>query len=403
MPRRTVKELLTSSADTAGLMLDLAFAAVFFGDDDLAREVLRLEDRMDESVHDLRILCMVATRSPEDAEQLAAVLELVNSVEEIGDAAEDIARVVLKDLGVPGELRDDLRYAEEVTARVKVRPESSLIGASLRDLALPSETGMWVIAVRHDVEYEFGPGPDTVLVEGDVLFLQGPAEGVDLVRERAGGEPYGFAEPAQRGRLSNLDRAVDLLVELKNASEAAVGLAYSAILLRDRNLAAEVSGMEDRCDALYSDLQRWTLRAAAEVDDSELSELRGLLQIGASAESISDAAQNLTRLVEGDEEPHPVVAAALSETDESVGDAIIAPDSAAAGQPLRQLRLRTETGMEVLAVQRGGRWRYRPRPTMVLQAEDRLLAIGPTEGLDRLRELTGDDRDPSEELTPADA
>jgi uncharacterized protein with PhoU and TrkA domain len=392
VPRRTVKDLLTTAKDVSELMLDLAFAAVFFDDDELAREVIRLEGLMDAAVTELRILCMVAARSPEDAERLSGVLAMASSVEQIADAAEDIARVVLRDLGVPGELRDDLRHAQEVVARVKLRPGSRLVGASLRGLALPAETGMWVIAIRRGEDYEYGPGAETVLSEGDALLVQGPEEGVDLLRELAGGEPYRLGLPERPARLSNLDRAVDLLIELKNAAEAAVGLAYSAILFRDLGLVREVAALEDRCDDLYSDLQRWTLRAAAEVPDSELGELRTLLQIGASAESIADAARAMTSLAEGPEEPHPVVAAALAQTDEIVADALVTAQGAAAGRTLDELKLGTQTGMEVLAVQRGGRWLYRPRVTRTLAEGDRLLVIGPEEGVPRLRDLTGDVR-----------
>ena len=304
---RNVKELLSQAKDASELMLDLAFAAVFLDETKLAEEVMRLEDGMDEAVRELRVLCMLAARSPDDAEQLAGVLNMANCIEAIGDAAEDIARIVLRNLGVPSELRDDLRFADEVTARIRVRKGSELVGATLRGVALPSRTGMWVIARRRDLDWEHGPDPDTPLREGDVLFLQGPVEGVDLVRALAGGKPHHLARPSTGGRLSNLDRAVDILVELKNAAEAAVGLAYSAILFRDLGLVSEVSGVEDRCDELWYGLQRWVLRAAAEVSDDELDELRSLLQIGASAEAIADAAQEMTRLVEQGEGVHPVV------------------------------------------------------------------------------------------------
>jgi len=391
--RRNVKELLTEAKDASELMLDLAFAAVFFDDKELAREVQRLERRMDGAVRELRVLCMVAARSPEDAEQLSAVLGMASAIEEIADAAEDIARVVLRDLGVPGELREDLRHAEEVVARVKLRPGSRLTGASLRDLELPSATGMWVIAIRRDVDYEYGPSGDSVLVDGDVLFLQGPAEGVDLVRSLAGGEPYHLVAPRPSGRLSNLDRAVDTLVELKNAAEAAVGLAYSAILFRDQGLAREVSGVEDKSDELYLDLQRWVLRSAGDLPDSELGELRAMLTIGASAESIADAAQEMTRIAEGPDEPHPVVAAALAETDEVVADALVSDAGSVVGLRPDQLKLRQRSGMELLAVQRANRWIYRPRGTFTLAAGDRLLVNGPEEGVERLRQVTGDVRD----------
>lgn len=400
--RRTVKELLVEAKDAAELMVDLAYAAVFFGDEALAREVLRLEERVDDQLVDLRAVCMIATRTAEDADQLAQVLSMAVSIEGIADAAEDIARVVLKDLGVPAELRDDLRHATEVTARVKIREENQLEGASLRDLELPARTGMWVIAIRRDIDWIYGPEGDEVLREGDVLFLQGPREGVDSVRELAGGTPRELPAPPQRAKLSNLDRAVDLVVELKNVSEVAVGLAYSAILLRDRSLATEVSTIEDKSDELYHQLEGWVLRAACELEDPD--ELRGMLHLASASERIVDSAQSMCRVIEDEEPPHPIIAAALSEADEIVAEAIVATSSPVVGQSIGALRIHTETGMEVLAIQRNERWMYRPRRGQVLQEGDRLIAIGPEEGAPRLRELAGDVRPEGEEgwVEPAD-
>ncbi len=400
--RRTVKELLVGAKDAAELMIDLAYAAIFFGDDALAREVLRLEDRVDELLVELRAVCMLAARTRDDADQLAGVLSMAVSIEGIADSAEDIARVVLKDLGVPAELRDDLRHATEITARVKIREENQLESASLRDLELPARTGMWVIAIRRDVDWVYGPDGDEVLREGDVLFLQGPRGGVDEVRQLAGAPPRELPEPVKRGKLSHLDRAVDLVVELKNVSEVAVGLAYSAILLRDVSLAGEVSVIEDQSDELFHQLEGWVLRAAKELDDPE--ELRGMLHLAAASERIVDAAQSMCRVIEDDGQPHPIIAAALSEADEIVAEATVAAGSRIDGRTLGQLKLHTETGMEVLAVQRGGRWVYRPRRNYGLKAGDRLLAIGPEEGAPRLREWSGDDRPEGDEgwLEPAD-
>ncbi|MBS3939565.1 MAG: potassium channel protein [Actinobacteria bacterium] len=393
--RKTVKELLVGAKDAAELMVDLAYAAIFFGDDDLAHEVLRLEDQVDEQLVDLRAVCMLAARNPDDAERLAGVLSMAVSIEGIADAAEDIARVVLKDLGIPSELRDDLRHATEVTARVKIREENELAGVSLRDLELPARTGMWVIAIRRDIDWIYGPEAEEVLREGDVLFLQGPPEGIDHARELAGGTPRHFPPPPQRAKLSNLDRAVDVIIELKNVSEVAVGLAYSAILLRDRSLAAEVSVIEDKSDELYHQLEGWVLRAAAELEDPD--ELRGLIHLASASERIVDAAQSMTRVIEDEGQPHPIIAAALSEAEEIVAEAIVAAGSPAEGRTLGELQIHTETGMEVLAIQRNERWVYRPRRSRTLEAGDRLLAIGPDEGPPRLRALCGDDRPEGEE------
>lgn len=385
--RRTVKDLLGDAKDASELMVDLAYAAVFFGDENIAKEVLRLEETMSESIDELRTTAMLAARSREDAEAMSGVLQLASAMEKIGDAAEDIARVVLKDLGVPHELRDDLRHAQEAVARVRLRDENEMEGKTLEELELPTETGMWVIAVRRDVAWIFDPDSDEVLHSGDVLFLQGPEEGIDLVRALAGAHPRHLPEPAAR-TLTGLDHAVDLLVEMKNADEVAVGLAYSAILFRDKGLAAEVGAIEDATDEMHHELERWVLRAVKEGADPD--ELRGLLHLAFASERIADAAQEMTRIVEDEEEPHPVIAEALAETDEIVAEARVSEDAPAAGRTIRALSIRTETGMDVLAIQRAGRWIYRPRADFSLQAGDRVLAVGPEDGAAELGGLCGD-------------
>ncbi len=395
---RTVRELLTHAKDAAELMVDLAYASVFFDDHGLAREVRRLEQVLDDDLTDLRQRCMLAARTLEDAAGLAGVLALAGAIEEIADAAEDIASVTLGSLGIPAELRDDLRHAAETVARVTVGDQRTLTGRSLAELQLPARTGMWIIALRRDDRFLYGPGGEHALQVGDVLFLQGPVRGVDRVRELAGETPRESPTPTQQPQLSELDRAVDLCIELKEASETAVGLAYSAILLRDPALAAEVAAIETRTDQLWSELEGWALDAAADADDPHT--LRGLFHLAAASERIADAARAMTRLVESDAPPHPVVAQALGQADEVVADAAVAAGSDAAGRTLGELDLHTTTGMEVLAIRRGLRWLYRPRGTRLLEVGDRLLALGPVEGVGRLRGVCGDAR-PVDQLVAA--
>ncbi len=101
------------------------------------------------------------------------------------------------------------------------------------------------------------------------------------------------------------------------------------------------------------------LRAAAEAEDPE--QLRGLMHLASASERIVDSAQSMTKLIESDDPPHPVIAQALSEADEIVCDAIVHEGSHVAGRTLGELGLHTETGMEILAIDRDRRWVYRPR------------------------------------------
>ncbi len=386
----TVKGLLAEIKDVSELMVDLAYAAVFYADSKLAKEVARLEERMGSHIHALRKISILAARSPEDAEHMAGVLEIAAAVEHIADAANDIARVVAIDLGIVEDLRRDLRHADEIVARVKVADGSTGVGQTLRELALPVETGIWIIATRRGGEWNLDPGPDYVVTAGDALLIKGPEDGVPLVRSLMGAPPRPWPEENEIV-LSDLDRAVDLLVEMKNSAEVAVGLAYSALLFNDRALAAEVSSLESRSDALHAELESWVLRSAQEARNPD--DLRGLLRLGAASEVIFDSAREMTRLVERGEELHPVIAAALVESDEVGHETVVGAGSPADGKSIKELSIETETGMFVLAVQRGRRWTYRPKPRFVLQAEDRVIAIGPPEGGEELDALVGMERE----------
>ena len=392
-----LKEMLAEAKDTSELMVDLAYAALFYDSEDFSEEVFRLEERLNELVFDMRTLAILAARSPADSEQMAGILQVVQDIEKIGNAAYDIAKIVVKKLGIPPELLQDLPAAEEITSRVRIEPESTLDGRSLEELDLPVETGMRPIAVRSGSDWNYDPDPEDILREGDVLFLQGPPEGVAEIGELAGAAPPNPAdeipeesqgEAAADGEdLSELERAVDILIEMKNLSEVAVGLAYSALLYYDAGLAREVVAIEDEMDEMRYRLERWVLLAARRVEDA--SRLRGVLHLATASEAIADCAQEMVWIVEKGEEVHPVLSAAVGESDEVVLKLSVIPGSPADGRTLGSLRLETETGMYVLAINRGGRWTYRPRDTYALKGGDSLLATGAPEGLEPLADLFG--------------
>src|SRR5919106_2721363 len=385
----TVKELLAEIKDSSELMVDLAYAAVFFSDADLAKEVGRLETRMVEYLHHLRRMTILAARSPEDAEHMAGVLEIASAVEKIADAADDIARVVAVGMGILEDLRRDLRHADEVVSRVKVREEAPAARQTLRELAMPVEIGMWIIASRRGGEWNFDPGADFVVSPGDALLIKGPEDGVALARELMGA-PSLPEPPEPEIVLSDLDRAVDILVEMKNSAEVAVGLAYSALLFNDQALAAEVASLEQRSDDVHDKLESWILSSALEARNPD--DLRGLLRIADASEMVFDAAREMTRLVEQGEELHPVIAAALVESDEVSYEGVVSDGAQVVGRSIKEIAVETETGMFVLAVQRGRRWTYRPKPRFVFEAGDRVIAIGPADGGEELDQLLGVER-----------
>ncbi|MET0275237.1 MAG: TrkA C-terminal domain-containing protein [Acidimicrobiia bacterium] len=385
---RNLKAMLSEAKDTSELMVDLAYAALFFGDAAMAKEVEELQERLEDLAHAMREVCVLAARSPRDASEMSSVLHVLSAIERMANAAVGIARIVTKRLGIPAALIADLAAAEEISHRVRVRANSPLAHRTLADVELPTEVGMRVVAMRRGKEWIIDPDGDEMLLPDDVVILRGPPEGIAELRELAGApewRPPGTDEdPAI---ITDLDRAVDVLVEMKNVSEVAIGLAYSALLFNDQSLAAEVSALEDRLDEMRERLEVWVLRGAAE--QVEPSALRGLLHLGAAAEELGDAAQQMVWLVEEGEEMHPVLAIALGDTDEVIVRVPVSRGSFLEGRTLSELQLELETGFYLLAIRRAGRYLYRPRGPVALAADDQLIAIGPEEGRERLAELGG--------------
>jgi uncharacterized protein with PhoU and TrkA domain len=385
---RNLKAMLSEAKDTSELMVDLAYAALFFGDARMADEVEELEERLEDLAHAMREVCVLAARSLRDAEEMSSVLHVLSAIERMGNAAVDISRIVTHRLGIPAGLVADLAAAEEVSHRVRVRADSAIAHRTLANLELPVEVGMRVVAIRRGKEWVIDPDGDDTLVPDDVLILRGPAGGIAELRELAGAPewwpPGTDDDPAV---ITDLDRAVDVLVEMKNVSEVAIGLAYSALLFNDQSLAAEVNSLEDRLDEMRERLEVWVLRAASE--QIEPSPLRGLLHLGGAAEELGDAAQQMVWLVEEGEEMHPVLAMALGESDEVIVRVPVSRGSFLDGRTLAEAELELETGYYLLAIRRAGRYLYRPRKTVRLAAGDELIASGPDEGRERLAELGG--------------
>jgi uncharacterized protein with PhoU and TrkA domain len=384
---RNLRTMLSEAVDTSELMVDLAYASLYFGDPDMAEEVGQLEATMSELVHDMRAKAILAVRSPRDANAMASVLQVISSVERIANDAVNITRIVTHRLGIPRELVADLSLAEEVSHRVLVREGSHMAHRPLSALELPVATGMRVMAIRRGREWVSEVEGHVVLTPGDVLFLEGPPAGVTRVRELANAPIWDPPAPREDATLTDLDRAVDVLVEMKNISEVAVGLAYSALVFRDVGLAAEVRHLEDRLDEMKDRLELWVLRSAAENLDP--SPLRGLLHLSQAAEDIGDAAQEMVWLIEQHEAIHPILSIALGETDEVVVRLPVGDGSRADGATLADLRLNIEPGFSVLAVRRGGRYFYRPRGGVELRAGDEVIASGPEEGRELLAHLLG--------------
>jgi len=171
-----VKELLTEMKDISELIIDLAYSAILFDNQEIAEEVKYLEVRMDKLNYDIRMMAMMAARTKDDAEQLAGILQVAEAAESISNAAGDIVNLLAR--GKTGPILPKiLKQADEQLFRIKVSKESKACNNKIGYLKVESETGMRIIAVRRDDCWIYNPQSDTTIQADDWLIARGTDEG----------------------------------------------------------------------------------------------------------------------------------------------------------------------------------------------------------------------------------
>lgn len=382
----SVKDLLIETKDTSELLIDLAYSAVLHNSEEIAQEVLELERSMDVLQMRSRMSLLLAARNPQEAEQLAPVLGMVAGAEKISDAAGDIAKIVLEELGLPEAIRAALPDAVETVTRGTVATDSAYAGRTLEDIDLESETGVRVIAIRRGDDWDMNPGPRTRIKAADVAILRGPIDPLASVHETMTGDPYEVSKPDDDAPLDNLDRAVDSIVLMKDLSELAVDLAYTSVLLDSTELAEEVHHLEVEVDALRSRFEAWVLQAAAEMDDPV--RLRGLIHLGLATETISDAAIEISEGILRDIDVHPVTQAAVQESDELMVRVQIDRGSELEGTEITEGVSDRLPAISVLAIRRPeAGWLLMADSSTTLRAEDVLIGKGTQSNVEELSEL----------------
>lgn len=383
---RNVRETLVELKDTSELAVDLAYAAALYGHEGLAAEVVELESRADSLQYQAQISLMLAAKRADDAERLVGIVQIVGAAVSITNAAADVASVVLNDVGLPPGVGAALPEAGEVVMHATVAEGADALGRSLGELSLETETGVHVSAVRRGSEWLIAPDEGVTLEAGDIVIGSGPDDGVGEAHERLTGRPR-ETSAAAASDVPELRRAAETVVRLKDIAELTVGLAYSAVLFDDADLAREVNDLEDESDALAADIETWVIEAGEHVE--EPARLRGLLRLASASEAVCDSGRTIADIVLREGDVHPVFRQAVRESDEVITTVTVAPESRLDGETLGALELEENTGMTVMAIDRGDEWVLAPDGDAELRTRDVLIVRGPLEGGQRLREWAG--------------
>ncbi|MFO7872269.1 MAG: PhoU domain-containing protein [Candidatus Undinarchaeales archaeon] len=178
-----VKELLREMKNVSELMVDLAYSAVLFNNDELAEEVKELEEEMNKLRYQIEIRTMVAARDPEDAGKLEGILRISAAAENISNAAENMADIVLRDIGLHPVVRDALKEADEIVDRVIVKKSSKLAEKTVEDLRKNAKYGMDVISIKRGKNWIFKVKDSEEIKGGDTLIVSGFKENVRALQK----------------------------------------------------------------------------------------------------------------------------------------------------------------------------------------------------------------------------
>ncbi|RLI84633.1 MAG: potassium channel protein [Archaeoglobales archaeon] len=381
--QRTVKDLLVDIKNTTELIVDLAYSALLFDMEDIAEEVLDLEEKILDLLQELRFLAIVSTRSRDVARSLSPLLQIGSASQRIGNAAGDIATLVLRGFKLQRDIVNAIvNRLEETIVKTVVSEDSEVANRTLGDVKLHTKTGMRVIAIKRGFEWVFNPNRDTKVLVGDVLFARGDVSGVSRFYDMTTGR---HVEVEMRDiEVEGLDKAIDIIADMKNLSELAVDLSYSSILYHNEDIAQEVAYLEERIDNMKFDLQFWVLRCSGKF---EAKPLIALLELAYSSEQIADSAREIADIVLQGMDVHPILFHAMKETDEIITMIDVKESSKLNGKTLGEARVETNTGMHVIAVKRGKKWVTKPNAGTRIFAGDVLIAKGTRESEKLLRDL----------------
>jgi uncharacterized protein with PhoU and TrkA domain len=170
--------------NTSEVMMDLAYTSLLLNSKELAEEVERLEEYMDNLHTDFELRALTSDFKKEEASGFLGLIRLGVATEKIADAAAEMAEVVLRGVELHPVLKLAIEDAEETVVQVCVTEDSTLVNKTLKEARIHEETGMEVLIIKRG-EKSMRPRMESTIHSGDVLVASGYAEGAEDFKKLA--------------------------------------------------------------------------------------------------------------------------------------------------------------------------------------------------------------------------
>jgi uncharacterized protein with PhoU and TrkA domain len=182
----SIRDIITELHTTTTLMVDLAYSAVLFNDNELAQEVIEFEERVDYLKTLLLMNTALVVRDAEDAEAMVGIMRMGAVADRISDAAGDIARLVQLGLNMDPYVLEAFSKTKERIVRTQILSGSVITGKQLSKIE--SKIGVNIMAIRRGRELIIRPDPETDLRDSDVLLARGSDVALERFDKLARGE-----------------------------------------------------------------------------------------------------------------------------------------------------------------------------------------------------------------------
>lgn len=374
-----VRELLTETKDVSDTIIDLAHASILYEDEELAEEVRKLENRMDELMYQIRALVAISVRNYEQAERATGILQVASAAESISNSAGDLANLVLRDIDIHPVVKESLKMSNERISKIEVGEDSGVVGEKLEVLNLPSRFAIWILAIKRDGKWIVSPEQDEVTEKGDILVVRGPQDGIDKFCLMAHAPERDWEVGRKYKRLK------EFLSRMRDSTCSMVDMAFSSLLFRSEEVAEEVRELESKFDELNYEAWREVLKAAKR--EKDVMYLNSALQAVKSLESISDAADSIADVILRGVDLHPVFVQALEDADERIARVEISESSSFTGHKLGDLELWKRKGVYVLVLRKGEYYILNPSRETIVGSGDRMILRGSVKGVNELIEV----------------
>ena len=180
--------LITDISET---MIELALAAIFLNNDELAEDILEMEELMDGLNLAFEKDLLDFVKLVETPRDLTGIMRIIFSCELIADSAMHIAENIIKGFEPHSILQQAIRETSEIVVRETLSEDSFFKEKTYNQLQdRRYKRGFHIIALKREDKWIYRFNPEFIFQEGDLLIGLGPKETVSEWRKCVNPEKY---------------------------------------------------------------------------------------------------------------------------------------------------------------------------------------------------------------------